>query len=320
VSPIREIERRGDTVRVNGERSIVALDPPEGFGAAVFEQEPLTDALRRGELPARDRVTDAFGYAAAALRFDLALAPSSSRDVYLAIPFGTGDAEGSFRGVSGAAAFDAAVRLWNDRLGRIEIDLPPARRAYPDTLATAIGHVLINRDGPRCSRGRGATPARGSATARSWRRRCCASDASRKPSSSSAGMPRSSATTASCPCVVDANGPDWLVEHDSHGELVFAVAECFRFTATARSCRSSGPRSRRRSISWRRCRATRLGPEYETPEKRARHGLFAGIGEPRGVPRAARPLVLGRLLGGTRARRRRRCWPASWATPRRRAG
>src|SRR5204862_8012197 len=133
---------------VNGERSIVALDPSAGFGAAAFEQEPLTDTLRRGALPPRERITDTLGYASAALRFDLALPPSSATDVYLAIPFGTRDANASLRGLSGAAAFDAAVRLWDEQLGRIEIQLPERWRAYPDTAATAIGHVLINRDGP----------------------------------------------------------------------------------------------------------------------------------------------------------------------------
>ena len=32
------------------------------------------------------------------------------------------------------------------------------------------------------------------------------------------------------PCCVDRSGPDWLVEHDSHGQLVYGVRECFRFT------------------------------------------------------------------------------------------
>ena len=38
------------------------------------------------------------------------------------------------------------------------------------------------------------------------------------------------AADGNVPCAVDRKGADWLVEHDSHGELIFAVAECFRFT------------------------------------------------------------------------------------------
>jgi hypothetical protein len=32
------------------------------------------------------------------------------------------------------------------------------------------------------------------------------------------------------PCCVDREGPDWLVEHDSHGELVALIADYYRFT------------------------------------------------------------------------------------------
>ena len=38
------------------------------------------------------------------------------------------------------------------------------------------------------------------------------------------------AADGNVPCVVDRNGPDWLPEHDSHGQLVFTLAEYLRFT------------------------------------------------------------------------------------------
>ena len=274
VSSIREIDRRGDVVRVNGDRSVVPLDPPDGFGATAFEQEPLTDALRRGELPARERVTDAFGYASAALRFDLALAPSSAKDVYLAIPFGTGDTDGSWRGVSGTAAFDASVQLWSERLGRIEIQLPEPRRAHPDTLATAIGHVLINRDGPALQPGpRRYTRAwirDGAIMAAALLRVGCTAEAVEFVRWYAAFQ----RDDGFVPCVVDENGPDWLVEHDSHGELVFAVAECFRFTGDRAFVADLWPAVTKAVRCLEALRATRLGPDYATPEKRARHGLL----------------------------------------------
>ena len=43
------------------------------------------------------------------------------------------------------------------------------------------------------------------------------------------------------PCCVDRNGPDWLVEHDSHGQLIAAIADCYRFTADARFLKESWP-------------------------------------------------------------------------------
>jgi hypothetical protein len=43
------------------------------------------------------------------------------------------------------------------------------------------------------------------------------------------------------PCCVDQNGADWLVEHDSHGQLIAAIADCYRFTADPRFLEESWP-------------------------------------------------------------------------------
>ena len=44
-------------------------------------------------------------------------------------------------------------------------------------------------------------------------------------------MRRINAPTASSPCCVDSEGVDWLVEHDSHGQLIALIADYYRFTA-----------------------------------------------------------------------------------------
>jgi len=43
---VRDLERDGRVVRVNGEKLVVSLTPPGGFGAARFEEGPITDWLR----------------------------------------------------------------------------------------------------------------------------------------------------------------------------------------------------------------------------------------------------------------------------------
>ena len=80
VRRIAEIERLADDVRVDS-KVVVPLVALNGFGAAAFEQQGIIDHMRRGELPDRTRVTDAFGYASAALRFDLELPPSGAREM-----------------------------------------------------------------------------------------------------------------------------------------------------------------------------------------------------------------------------------------------
>ena len=39
------------------------------------------------------------------------------------------------------------------------------------------------------------------------------------------------------PCCVDREGVDWLVEHDSHGELIALIADYYRFTSDRRAAR-----------------------------------------------------------------------------------
>ena len=277
VSPITQVDRVGNVVWINRTRAVIPLVEPDAFGAAAFEQEAITDHVRRGELPDRSQVTDAFGHASAALRFDLDLPPSSARDVYLAIPFGTldfGAADVGRRGTSGAEAFETAVRLWEEKLGRVEVRLPSRWQGYADTLATAVAHVLINRDGPALQPGpRRYTRAwirDGAIMAAALLRMGCAGEAEEFVR----WYATYQAPDGTVPCVVDRNGPDWLVEHDSHGELVFAVAECFRFTGNRRFVEELWPAVSKAVSHLETLRATRLGPEYETAEKRARHGLL----------------------------------------------
>ena len=75
-------------VVVNGNKVVIPLTPASGFGAAAFAEGGVAEYLSRGTLPNRSEVRDEFGYASGALRFDLELAPGSSEEVVLAVPFG----------------------------------------------------------------------------------------------------------------------------------------------------------------------------------------------------------------------------------------
>jgi hypothetical protein len=86
MAPIREIASDGRAVTVNGEKTIQTSTPPAAFGAATFDQGSITDFLTQGRLPELQKVTDPFGYASAAMAWDLRLAPGEKRDVEVAIP------------------------------------------------------------------------------------------------------------------------------------------------------------------------------------------------------------------------------------------
>src|SRR5439155_772736 len=150
VSRITTLEYATGAVWVNRRKAVIPLTAPSGFGVAALEQAAVTEYLLSGDLPAEDAVSDGFGYASGALRYDLDLRPGSARDVYLATPFGAADPAlaPSSRGVDGAEQFDLAVREWSAKLGRVDIRLPATARAFSDTFRTAAAHILINRHGP----------------------------------------------------------------------------------------------------------------------------------------------------------------------------
>ena len=85
-SPIRTLTREGDVVRADGNRSVVALDPPNGFGASAFDGGEIATWLAQGKLPPAASAADSDGFASAAFAWDLDLLPGGSRDVVVAVP------------------------------------------------------------------------------------------------------------------------------------------------------------------------------------------------------------------------------------------
>jgi hypothetical protein len=280
VSPVRELSFRDGAVRVNGNKAVIPLTAPSGFGAGPFAAGGVVKHLSTGELPLRTEVTDEFGYASGALRFDLDLAPGSSGEVYLAIPFGLVDiAAGSSvgrspAGVSGPDEFEAAVLNWEARLGAVEIHLPPHAQSIADTFKTAAGHILINRDGPALHPG----PRRYS---RSWIRdgavmasallRTGHPEAVRDFTRWYAGFQRDGGNIPDC---ADQEAAEWLPEFDAYGEFIFSVVEYYRFTRDKEFLAEMQPPVAKALAFMEELRSRRLTAEYQTPEKRAYHGLL----------------------------------------------
>jgi len=290
VSPITDLDGGEGVVRIRGgvgvgaegdgrtpaTRVVMPLDAPAAFGAATFDQGNVAATLATGAVPPRVAVADTFGYAAGALAFDVELERGASRDVFLAIPFGA-LAEGApvpTIDIGGGDAFARAIRLWREKLARPAVTLAPGFQTWADAARTAVAHVLVERSGPALQPG----PRR---YTRAWIRDGAIMAASLLRAGASAEALEFvrwyagfQAADGTVPCAVDAKGADWLVEHDSHGELVFAVAECVRFTGDRAFLDELWPAVTRALAHLETLRATRLGPVYETPEKRAFRGLL----------------------------------------------
>jgi hypothetical protein len=275
-SEIRELDFERDAVLVNGEKLVVALEPPNGAGVAAFEQGGVRSHLVRGELPPRKRVRDEFAHASGALAWDLDLAPGTAREIELAVPFGK---QASVRDAARVRESERAETLarcergWEARLGEVRIRAG-GDPAWIQTLRTATAHVLVNRDGAMLQPG----PRR---YTRSWiRDGATMSAALLRMGQHGAvrdflrGYAPYQAADGNVPCAVDHHGADWLPEHDSHGQLVYTLAEHFRIHGDLGLVRELWPHALRATEYLEQLRAQRLVPELRTGEHRARYGLL----------------------------------------------
>ena len=156
VSRVRDLAFRDGVVHINGNRVVIPLSSPVGFGGASFAAGGVTRYLAMGELPPQTQVTDDFGFASGALRFDMNFGPGSHEDVYLAVPFGTNERvkEGAARtlllgrSLTGHEVYEQAAQDWEAKLNDVKFLLPSSAQPLPDTFKTATAHILINRAGP----------------------------------------------------------------------------------------------------------------------------------------------------------------------------
>lgn len=171
--------------------------------------------------PALTQLADPDQLPSALMRFDVTLGPGESRS----LGWVTG---GDARALDTRLAVAAAQ--WRDRLGVLELQLPPAAQPVADSMRSALAQILMSRDGPALRPGTRSY-------ARSW---------VRDGAMMVAGLVRMGEMQAArefvdwfggyifasgkVPCCVDQRGADPVVENDSHGQYLFAVAELWRHT------------------------------------------------------------------------------------------
>ncbi len=280
VSEIYEIAWKDGAAQINGDKWVVPLQKAHSFGTLAFQQGNITDFIAEGRLPTQTAVRDDFGFASAAMRFDVTLQPGKDHDLYLAAPFGfkrmiDADRRHAMAALDGAAQFEEAVRVMRRRTGTVTYKVPEGMaHEAARTFRTAAGQILINRDGPALQPG----PRR---YTRSWVRDGVIMGAALMRIGDYEALPEFVRWFAPyqredgfVPCCVDRTGPDWLVEHDSHGQLIYGVMESFRFTGDRDFLLEMWPYVQKAARFIELLRSQRMTPEYETPEKLARYGLL----------------------------------------------
>jgi hypothetical protein len=225
VSRISDLTTRDGGVCVNGAVLIVPASRPASFGAIRFNEGFIASYLAAGTLPQSTQVHDPFGFATGALGFDIALQSRQSIEHAVhCMPVAAAVAA-----AIGEPAFDWGARLRTGQWAGNGWIADAIRAAL-----TATAHVLVTRAGPALQPG----PRR---YTRSWIRdgammgaallRMGHAEEVREFIRWYAPHQRSDGFV---PCCVDAQGIDWLVEHDSHGELLALIGDYYRFTADAK--------------------------------------------------------------------------------------
>jgi len=224
MSPIRDLEWQDGVVLVNGTTRLVAESAAQArtaprFAALSFDGGFMPEYLVSGTLPAATRIADPSGFATGAICFDISLDAHQASDCTVGCAADGAPFEG------GEPAFD-----WGSRLA---VNQWQGCGWAADAIAaalTATAHVLVTRDGPALQPG----PRR---YTRSWIRDGAMMSAALLRMGHAAEVREFIRWYAPyqradgfVPCCVDREGVDWLVEHDSHGELLALIADYFHFT------------------------------------------------------------------------------------------
>lgn len=236
ISSIRQLEYADQTIRVNDQaKAIFALTTPDRFSAVTFDQGPFTDFLNEGKLPNRTSVRDTFGYATGGLEYGWDLGPGEAREVFLRIPFHsvtTDDRPPTDADVVTRENqwLKQTQEYWQGRLDRVEFNLPPAGRKLADSIKSNLAYIMLNRNGPAIQPG-------ARTYARSWIRDGALTSAALLSMGYTEEVRQFllwftpfQLPDGKVPCCVDQRGADPVPEHDSHGQLIYAIMEYYRYT------------------------------------------------------------------------------------------
>jgi hypothetical protein len=205
VVKIHRIARNGGNVVIDAEEPATIVANPSAFGATRFEAADIIEFLHAGKLPDAQEITDADGFASAAMAFD-------DHDVTISVKLGPAPTNRQ-----------PPATNW-------KIDVPADPRIAA-TLQAQLRYILINRDGPSIQPGSRSYE-------RSWIRDGSLTSAAllrlgrrQEVREFLEFYAKAVSPEGYVPCCVSTKGaPDPVPEHDSHGQFIYLVAEYYRHT------------------------------------------------------------------------------------------
>ena len=280
-SPIHTLEiDNGSTIRVDHTLLFAASAAPAVL-ATSFDAGMVIERIAAGGRGLNNRAAvanDADGFASGALIYRLRLQPGESREFTIHAPLSDNANPSNAIAVPDArrlaALQDRVARRWRDTLNRVGLRLPQRAQRVADTLRSALAQILISRRGPALQPGTRSY-------ARSWiRDGAMISEALLRLGH--AGVARDFVqwyaphqfADGKVPCCVDARGADPVPENDSPGELIFAIAEVFRYTGDRAFLDALWPRVKSAAAYMERLRQSERKPINREPATQALYGLL----------------------------------------------
>jgi len=252
------LDQEGGGANVGRFASVVQT--PDALLATRFDSGLVMERLTLAEADAkmdtlRAVAVDETGLASGALVYALALEPGQTREINLVTPLMTlrsqhgtpHPLETPENRVPDPRTFDAdalqasTAASWRAKLGEMKLQVPAEGQPVADTLRTALAHMLISRIGPRLQPG-----------TRSYSRSWIRDGAMISEGLLRLGRPEVvkeyvewyapyQFKNGKVPCCVDDRGSDPVPENDSHGELIFNIAEYYRYTGDKAFLRKMWP-------------------------------------------------------------------------------
>ena len=274
----QELTINGDSPPGGAERRVFRpVTTPAAFGAA--RDDELGNSLVRGSLPVTLATHHEPGWAAGAFAYDLSLPAGASEDVWIALPLHAASTQPP-TGIPPAAAMrlgDSVVatvtRSWRSALEGAAIMLPPSAERIVRSLRSNLAYILINRDGPAIQPGSRSYE-------RSWIRDGSLTSEALLRLGHEAEVREFIEWFApfqfadgKVPCCVDRRGADPVPENDSHGQLIYLIAEHWRFARDIAFTRRMWPHVVRAVAYMDSLRHSRMTDVYRT-DSVAYYGLL----------------------------------------------
>lgn len=221
VGAIKRIQLNGAQIAVDG-TPVVLSAAPAAIARLGIDGYPM-------RAQTADEWRDDLGQLSVALLYQFQLPPGGTAEVDLVVPMSGTDAPSAIDRDSAEREHNAVAAQWRERLNRVALKLPASAQHLADTLRTALAHILISRDAAALRPG---TRAYG----RSWiRDGAMIADALLRLGEIAAvrdyvdWYAPHQFSNGKVPCCVDRRGSDPVPENDSHGELIHAIAQLYRY-------------------------------------------------------------------------------------------